>query len=52
MPKDIEAAAFRAIWNAGHRYLITSARFTVRFMNDKIISKDKPIGRVNENAIK
>lgn len=51
--KDIEAASLSARYeNAGHRYLITSARFTARFMNDKIISKDKSIGCVNEYAIK
>lgn len=51
--EDIEAAAFRAIWNAGHRYLITSARFTDRFMNGEMISKDRPRGReFNENAMK
>jgi len=40
------------IWNAGHRYLITSTWFTDRFMNDKIISKDQPAGRFNEIAMK
>jgi hypothetical protein len=48
---SIEAAAFRATRSVDYRrYLITRVRFTARFINHQIITKDESTERADEST--